>query len=46
LLATVEYQNVLVAKMERLSDILEVGYPGVEQRLNLVVDMLENELDL
>lgn len=46
LLATVEYQNLLVAKMERLSDILEVGHPGVEERLNLVIEMLEIELGL
>ena len=46
LLATTEYQNLLVAKMERLSDILEVGHPGVEERLNLVIEMLEIELDL
>ena len=46
LLATVEYQNLLVAKMERLADLLEVGHPGVEERLNLVIEMLEIELDL
>ena len=46
LLATFEYQNVLVAKMERLSDILEVGHSGLEERLNLVIRMLEIELDL
>ena len=46
LLAKVEYQNLLVAKMERLSDILEVGHPGVEARLNLVIEMLEIELDM
>jgi len=46
LLATVEYQNILVAKMERLSDILEVGHSGLEERLNLVIEMLEIELDL
>ena len=46
LLATVEYQNLLVAKMERLADLLEVGHPGVEERLSLVIEMLEIELDL
>ena len=28
-----------------LSDILEVGHPGVEGRLAQVIDMLESELD-
>jgi hypothetical protein len=46
MLETVEYQNLLVAKMERLSDILEVGHPGVEERLNLVIEILESELNL
>jgi hypothetical protein len=46
MLATVEYQNLLVAKMERLSDILEVGHPGVEERLNLVIEILKSELKL
>jgi hypothetical protein len=46
LLATVEYQNLLVAKMERLSDILEVGNVGVEKRLSAVIETLESELDL
>jgi hypothetical protein len=45
LLASVEYQNLLVAKMERLSDILETGHPGVERRLIQVIEMLEDELD-
>jgi hypothetical protein len=45
LLATTEYQNLLVAKMERLSDILEVGHPGVAGRLSIVIAMLEDELD-
>ena len=46
LLATVEYQNLLVAKMERLADLLEVGHPGMEERLSLAIEMLEIELDL
>ena len=46
LLATVEYQNLLIAKMERLSDLLEVGHPAVEERLSLVIEMLEIELGL
>ena len=45
LLATVEFQNVLIAKMERLSDILDIGHPGVEKRLEKVIEMLEAEID-
>jgi len=45
LLSTIEFQNLLVAKMERLSDILETGHPGVERRLVQVIEMLEDELD-
>ena len=44
LLATVKFQNILVAKMERCTDILDVGHPGVEKRLVAVIRMLENEL--
>ena len=46
LLASVEYQNLLIAKLERLSDILDIGHPGIEARLSLVIEMLEIELDL
>ena len=45
LLATIEFQNLLIAKMERLSDILNIGHPGVERRLVQVIKMLEEELD-
>ena len=45
LLATVEFQNILVARMERLSDILEIGHPDVEAGLEKVIGMLEVELD-
>jgi len=45
LLSTVEFQNLLVAKMERCTDILDVGHPGVEKRLVAVIRMLEDELD-
>jgi hypothetical protein len=45
LLSTIEFQNLLVAKMERLSDILDVGHPGVERRLLQAIEMLEVELD-
>ena len=45
LLSTVKFQNLLVAKMERCSDILGVGHPGVEKHLVAVIQMLEGELD-
>jgi hypothetical protein len=45
LLATVEFQNILIAKMERLSDILDTGHPGVEIGLEKVIAMLEAEID-
>jgi hypothetical protein len=45
LLAAVEFQNILVAKMERLSDILDTGHPGVEKELEKVIEMLEAEID-
>jgi len=45
LLSTVEFQNLLVAKMERCSDILDIGHPGVEKHLVAVIRMLEDELD-
>ena len=45
LLSTIEFQNLLVAKIERLSDILEVGHPGVKRRLVQAIEMLEVELD-
>jgi hypothetical protein len=45
LLSTIEFQNLLVAKIERLSDILEVGHPGVERSLVQAIEMLKIELD-
>ena len=45
LLSTIEFQNLLVAKMKRLSDILDIGHPGVEGRLSQVIEMLEDEVD-
>lgn len=44
LLATVEFQNILVARMERLADILDIGHPDVEVGLQKVIGMLEVEL--
>lgn len=45
LLSMMQFQNVLIAKRERSSDILEIGHPGVEGPLILVIQMLEDELD-
>jgi hypothetical protein len=45
LLSTIEFQNVLVAKIERLTDILDIGHPGVEKHLIVVIQMLEDALD-
>ncbi len=45
LLANIEFQNILVAKIERLSDILDIGHPDVEVGLEKVIEMLEVELD-
>jgi hypothetical protein len=44
LLSTIEFQNVLVAKIERLTDILDTGHPGVEKHLIVVIQMLEDAL--
>jgi len=46
LLMKVEFQNLLVAKMERQLDILDTGHPGVEVHLVEVISMLEDELGL
>jgi hypothetical protein len=45
LLSTLEFQNLLAAKMERQLDILSTGHPGVEKHLSMVISMLETELD-
>jgi hypothetical protein len=45
LLSTIEFQNVLVAKIEGLTDILDIGPPGVEKHLVVVIQMLEDALD-
>jgi hypothetical protein len=45
LLSTVAFQNLLVAKMERCTDILDTGHPGVERHLAEVIRMLRDELD-
>lgn len=44
LLSNVKFQNILVAKMERCTDILDVGHPGVENQLAIVIRMLEDEI--
>ena len=45
LFANIEFQNILVAKMERLSDIQDIGHPDVGVGLEKVIKMLEVELD-
>ena len=45
LLSTMQFQNLLIAKRERCTDILDIGHPGVEKHLVLVIRMLEDELD-
>ena len=45
LLSTIEFQNVLVAKIAGLTDILDIGHPGVEKHLVVVIQMLEDDLD-
>ena len=44
LLASVPFQNVLVAKIERCLDLLEIGHPGVEKQLTSAISMLQAEL--
>jgi hypothetical protein len=45
LLSSLEFQNLLAAKMERQLDILANGHSRVEKHLRVVISMLENELD-
>jgi hypothetical protein len=45
LLSTVEFQNLLVAKIERCTDILDVGHPGVEKHLAEVIRLIQDELE-
>ena len=44
MLASVAFQNLLIAKIERCLDLLEIGHPGVEEHLTSAIDMLETEL--
>ena len=44
LLASVPFQNLLVAKIERCLDLLEIGHPGVEKHLTSAISMLEAEI--
>ena len=44
MLASVAFQNLLIAKIERCDDLLEIGHPGVEQHLDSAMRMLEVEL--
>lgn len=45
MLASVAFQNLLIAKIERCLDLLEIGHPGVEQHLNSAIRMLQAELE-
>lgn len=45
LLAKVQFQNLLVAKIERCLDLLDIGHPGVEKHLTSAIGMLEAELE-
>jgi hypothetical protein len=45
LLSTVAFQNLLVAKIERCTDIVDIGHPGVEKHLAEVIRLLEDELE-
>jgi len=45
LLSSVEFQNLLIAKMERHLDILDTGHPDVEKHLLEVISILEEELN-
>lgn len=45
MLASVAFQNLLIAKIERCLDLLEIGHPGVEQHLTSAIRMLQAELE-
>jgi hypothetical protein len=45
LLSTLDFQNLLAAKMERQLDILSTSHSEVEKQLSVVISMLEDELD-
>ena len=42
--SVVPFQNVLVAKIERCLDLLEIGHPGVKKHLTAAISMLQAEL--
>jgi hypothetical protein len=44
MLVRVAFQNLLIAKIERCIDLLEIGHPGVEQHLTTGIHMLEAEV--
>jgi hypothetical protein len=44
MLVRVAFQNLLIAKIERCIDLLEIGHPGVEQHLTTAIHMLEAEV--
>lgn len=45
LLSNIEFQNLLIAKMEHQTDILRYGYSGLHDQLQEIISMLEAELD-
>ncbi len=45
LMSNAEFQNLLIAKMEKQVDILRDGYSGLDDQLGDVISMLEEELD-
>ena len=46
LLSNVAFQNLLVAKIERCTDFLDVGHPGVKKHLTEVIRLIEGELEI
>ena len=44
LLKSLEFQNLLVARMDKQLDILQFGFPGLDQMLEVVVSGIEEEL--
>jgi len=44
LLASVEFQNMLTTKIDRITDILKGGYSDVDGQLDATIELLETEL--
>jgi hypothetical protein len=43
MLERVSFQDLLIAKIERCLDLLEVGHPGVGEQLTSAISMIETE---